>query len=190
MEEEKKKPSTEEGSSTEEKEVITVEEVDSLKQALAQEKAKAEGYLANWQRAQADYINLKRRTEQEKGEASRFSNTMLLINLLPVVDDLERALASLPTRLAGLSWVEGIRLIYRKLVAVLEGQGLSVIKATGEPFDPKVHEAVLYSEGEEGIILEEVQKGYMLQERVLRPSLVVVGKGKEKKSEEPSSKEE
>ena len=156
-----------------------LDDVASLRQALAEEKARAESHLANWQRAQADFINFKRRSEQERDERTKFANATLVLNLLPVVDDLERALASVPTKLAGMTWVDGIRLIYRKLQAILEAQGLSEIKAAGEPFDPYVHEATMHGEGEEGIVVEELQKGYKLHDRVIRPTMVVVGKGKE-----------
>lgn len=158
---------------------VIAEDVDTLKQALAEAKAKAERYLANWQRAQADFINYKKRAEQEKNEVTDFANARLILNLLPILDDLERAFASLPPRILGLTWVDGIGLIYRKLQAVLEAQGLTQIKTKGETFDPKLHEAVMQEEGKEGIIIEELQRGYKLRERVLRPALVVVGKGKE-----------
>lgn len=163
--------------------VAELEDVESLKNALAQEKAKGEDYLANWQRAQADFVNYKRRVEQERNETTKFANAMLVLNLLPVLDDLERALENVSTKLAGFTWVEGIRLIYRKLQAVLEGHGLTEIKALGQPFDPNLHEAVLYGEGEEGIVIEELQKGYKLHERVLRPTMVKVGGSKEEKKE-------
>ena len=157
-----------------------VEDTETLSKALAEEKAKAEDYLANWQRAQADFINYKRRSEQEKEELSKFANSLLMLNLLPILDDLERALASIPPKLAKLSWVDGVRLIERKLWASLEAQGLSQIKAQGEPFDPKLHEAAMHSKGKEGIVIEELQKGYKLHDRVIRPAMVVVGNGEEK----------
>jgi len=86
-----------------EAEVAEVEDIEALKKALAEEKVKAEGYLANWQRAQADFINYKRRSEQEKEEVSKFANSLLMLSLLPILDDLERAFASVPPRLAKLS---------------------------------------------------------------------------------------
>ncbi|GAG92967.1 unnamed protein product, partial [marine sediment metagenome] len=119
-----------------EPEIAEVEDIEALKQALAEEKKKAEANLANWQRAQADFINYKRRSEQEKEEIGKFANTMLMLNLLPILDDLERAFTSTPPQMAKLTWVDGIRLIERKLRASLEAQGLSQIKALGEPFDP------------------------------------------------------
>lgn len=169
---------------------VVAEDMESLKKALSEEKAKAESYLANWQRAQADFINFKRRVEQERSETIEFANSTLVLNLLPVVDDLERALDNVSEKLAGLTWVDGIVLIYRKLKAILEGHGLTEIKAVGEPFDPNLHEAVLYGEGEEGKVIEELQKGYKLRDRVLRPALVKVGKGKEEAAEEEQEEEQ
>lgn len=172
-------------SKAEQEEAVT-EDIEALKQALAEEKEKAEGYLANWQRAQADFINYKRRSEQEKEEIAKFANATLMLNLLPILDDLERAFISIPPHLTRLTWVDGIRLIERKLQASLEVQGLSPIKALGEPFDPKLHEAAMHGKGKEGIVIEELQKGYKLHDRVIRPAMVVVGNGEEeeKKKEE------
>ena len=173
----------------EEEEEVLAEDVESLKEALSEEKAKAESYLANWQRAQADFINFKRRAEQERSETIDFANSTLILNLLPVLDDLERALDNVSEKLAGLTWVDGIVLIYRKLKAILEGHGLTEIRAVGEPFDPNLHEAVLYGEGEEGKVIEELQKGYKLRDRVLRPTMVKVGKGKEEAAAEEREEE-
>ncbi|MBL7166564.1 MAG: nucleotide exchange factor GrpE [Dehalococcoidales bacterium] len=154
-----------------------VDEVTALNQAFAEEKEKAENYLANWQRAQADFANYKRRSEQEKGELSKFANAQLMLGLLPVLDDLERALGQASPALVDNVWLDGIRLIERKLRAGLEAQGLIQIKAMDEAFDPNFHQAAGYSKGEEGTVVQELQKGYMLQDRVLRPSVVIVGSG-------------
>ena len=156
------------------------EDVETLKQALAEEKQRAEGYLASWQRAQADFINYKRRNEEERAEFNRFVNANLILSILPVLDDLERALASVPPRMAKLGWVDGLRLIERKFRTSMEAQGLTPIKALGEPFDPNFHEAVRQDKGKEGIVIDEFQKGYILHDRVLRPTRVVVGNGEEK----------
>jgi len=96
---------------------------------------------------------------------------------------LERAFDSLPAQLTGFSWIDGIKLIYNKLKATLEAQGLAEIKAKGEPFNPHLHEAVMRQEGEEGIVIEEIQKGYKLKNKVIRPSMVIVGKGEEQTSQ-------
>jgi len=156
------------------------EDIETLQQALAEEKEKAEKYLANWQRCQADFVNYKQRAEQEKGEIIEFANSTLICNLLPIIDDLERAFASVPADLDESNWTEGIKLIYNKLKGTLEAQGLTEIKAKGEPFDPRLHEAVMQQEGEEGMVIEETQKGYKFREKVIRPSLVIVGKGEGK----------
>lgn len=149
----------------------------ALEPQVAEERAKAERYLSNWQRAQADFQNYKRRTEQEQEERSKFANAMLLLKLLPVVDDLERALDTIPANLAGLTWFDGVRLINRKLQAVLDSEGVSPIEAEGQDFDPRVHEAVLYEPGDQGKVLQALQKGYQLHDRVIRPAMVKVGNG-------------
>ena len=177
----------EENITEEEPEISEIEDIETLKQALAEEKARAEANLAGWQRAQADFINYKRRSEQEREETSNFAKSALMLRLLPILDDWERALASIPDGLADLSWVDGVRLIERKLRAVLEAQGLSPIETVGEPFDPGLHEAAMQGKGKEGIVVAELQKGYKFRDRVIRPAKVVVGNGEE---EEEEKKEE
>lgn len=160
--------------------VEQTEDIKTLEQALFEEKEKSEKYLSNWQRAQADFVNYKKRAEQEKKEMVEFANSGLILNLLTIMDDLERAFVSLPSRLSKSSWIEGIKLVYNKFRTILEAQGLTEIDAKGKPFDPHLHEAVMHQEGEEDIVVEEIQKGYKLKNRVLRPSKVIVGKGKGK----------
>jgi molecular chaperone GrpE len=150
--------------------------VEALRQELAKEKERAEANLASWQRSAADFQNYKRRVEQEREEIARLSNAALIINLLPMVDDLERALASVDTRLAGMTWLDGLRLIHRKFQALLEMNGVTEIEADGQDFDPNIHEAVTFGPGEENKVIAVVQKGYRLGGRVLRPAMVVVGK--------------
>jgi molecular chaperone GrpE len=157
---------------------------ETLEAQLDKARAEAQRYLANWQRSEADFSNYKRRMEQERDEARRMGNAALIINILPVLDDLERALASLDISLAGLTWFDGIRLIYRKLLLVLENAGVRQIEAEGQPFDPRFHEAVMHGPGPEGKVVAEVQRGYKLHDRVLRPAMVVVGKGEGKAAEE------
>lgn len=156
---------------------VTQENPATLEAQLAQEKERAELYLASWQRAAADYQNYKRRVEQERSEVAQLSNVALMFNLLPLVDDLERALENVDAHLAGLTWLDGIRLIHRKFQALLELNGVNEIEADGQPFDPNLHEAVMYGDGEEGKVTNVVQKGYTLGGRVLRPAMVVVGNG-------------
>ena len=149
--------------------------IEALRKALDEEKERADKNLVSWQRTQADFINYKRRSEQEKEEMKQFANSVLICNLLPVLDDLERASSSVPEELAELPWVEGVRLIERKFHDILETQGVTPIKAKGKPFDPNMHEAAMKSEGREGMVVKELQRGYKLRDRVLRPSQVAVG---------------
>jgi molecular chaperone GrpE len=149
----------------------------SLEERLAKVESDAQKYLDNWRRAEADFQNFKKRSEQERDELRRFSSGALIINLLPIVDDFERAFGSIDASLAGLTWLDGMRLIYRKLLALLEASGVRPIEAEGQKFDPRVHEAVAHVDGEENKVLSEVQRGYMLHDRVLRPAMVVVGRG-------------
>lgn len=156
-----------------------LEDVDSLKEALEEEKAKAEKYLSNWQRSEADFNNYKKRIEQERSETAKFANLSLIINLLPIMDDFERAFNTALGKSTQVDWADGISLIFRKLQAILQAQGISEIRAIGEQFDPAIHEAVGQGEGDEGKIIEEMQKGYKLGDRLIRPALVVVGHGKQ-----------
>jgi molecular chaperone GrpE len=167
-----------------------VEDIETLQQALAEEKEKAEKYLSNWQRSQADFDNYKKRSEQGIREVIELASSALISNLLPVMDDLDRALASVPAELNESNWTEGIKLIYNKFKTTLEAQGLTEIQARGEPFDPHLHEAIMQQEGEEGMVIEETQKGYKFRGKVIRPSLVIVGKGGRKRRKEQTTRKE
>ena len=159
----------------------------SLEEQLARAREDAQKYLANWQRAEADFQNYKKRVEQERDENRRFASAALIMNTLPIMDDLERALMSVDAHLAGLTWLDGIRLIYRKLQLILENAGVSAIEVEGQQFDPRYHEAVMHADGPEGKVLAEVQRGYKLHDRVLRPAMVVVGKGKDEEEGPPKA---
>ena len=165
------------------------EDIETLQEALAEEKEEAEKYLANWRRSQADLENFVKRAEQEKSETVDYANRMLILDLLPILDDFERAFASLPVELDEQNWTEGIKLIYNKVKALLETQGLAEIKAEGECFDPYWHEAAGQLDGEEGMVVEEIRKGYKLRDKLLRPSMVMVGKGNSNEIQEESLEE-
>jgi molecular chaperone GrpE len=156
-----------------------------IEQALAAEKKRADECLANWQRAQADFINYKRRNEQERNDFNKFASAVALTAMLPVLDDMERALNAIPPDLADQKWVEGVRLVERKFKSSLEAQGVKPILALGMAFDPNFHEAVRQDKGPEGMIIQEFQRGYTLNNKLLRPSKVVVGNGEE---DEPEKK--
>jgi molecular chaperone GrpE len=143
-----------------------------------EDQSKADRYLANWQRAEADLANVKRRAEQERADLARFANSSLIGKLLPVLDDFRRALEAVPSSERTSGWVEGIHLIERKLENILEQEGVAPIDALGKEFDPRVHEAVMREDGDGNVdvVVEEFQKGYKLHGRVIRPAMVKVGR--------------
>jgi len=152
-----------------------VDELNALKEQLRASEEKARQYLASWQRTQADFDNYRKRVQQERRDAMELAHSSLVAKLLGAIDDLERAFTR-PTEERGTAeWVEGVRLATAKLVAALESEGLSVIQAVGQPFDPRYHDAVMRQPGEDGVVMAVLQKGYALNGRVLRPANVVVG---------------
>ncbi len=158
------------------------DDLAELKKMLAEERTKSAEYLDNWRRAVADLSNYKKRAEKDAGEITKFANSVLIVRLLPVLDDFDRAFQTIPDNLRDLTWIDGVMLIARKMNAVLEAEGLKPIEALNKPFDPNVHEAVIHEETdqqEEGTVTAELQKGYKLNDRVLRPTMVKVAKKKE-----------
>lgn len=167
------------------------ETVETLRAQLEEERNRAQSYYQNWQRAAADFQNYKRRTEEERQKNTLYANLALVLNMLPIADDLERALATIDVKLAGLQWVEGVRQIARKFAGALEASGVKEIPAEGQDFDPNVHEAIAQDEGEAGKVLRVVQKGYTMGDRVIRPAMVIVGRGEARAGEQgPGTREE
>ena len=155
------------------------ETVETLTARLEEESQKVKEHLDQWKRSAAEFSNYRKRNEKERGELIKFTNALLITRLLPVLDDLERAFQTLPENMRHFTWTDGVALVHRKLEAILEQEGLKAIEARGNPFDPTLHQSIMYEETTEfddGIILEELQKGYELNERVIRPSLVKVAK--------------
>lgn len=158
---------------------VQSEDVAELRARLEEATKRADEYVALAQRVQADFRNYKRRVEQERERQAKYAHSKLILKLLPVLDDLDRAMDSVKAELAGLNWVQGIGLIRRKLYSVLESEGLTRIEALGQDFDPRFHEAVVHEEAGEddgGKVLSVLQPGYMLRDRVIRPAMVKVGK--------------
>jgi molecular chaperone GrpE len=153
-----------------------LEQLQEAEAALARTREQADENMRNWQRTAADFSNYKRRTEEERAAMGLMANAVLLGRLLAVIDDFDRALESVPEDIHE-GWLDGIRLVERKLQALLEAEGVKPIEAIGQPFDPNLHEAVVHEETAEhpdNTVIGEVQRGYLLRERVLRPSLVRV----------------
>ena len=152
------------------------ERIEQLERELSDVRAKSEEHLSNWQRSAADFANYKRRTDEERSSASQFGTALLIGKLLAVLDDFDRALANVPDD-AHDAWIEGVKLVERKLRGVLESEGVTPIEAVGEPFDPNLHEAVVHEDTvdhPDNEVIGELQRGYRLHDRVLRPALVRV----------------
>jgi len=169
---------------------LAEDDVESLKEALAQEKEKAERYLANWQRAEADFRNYKAREEQGKKDLINWANSTLICDILPVLDAFDRAFEGVNPKDEELSWITGFRQIQKMLLDVLSKHGLAEMKCVGEAFDPSFHEAVAQQKGAEGVVLDEVLKGYKLKDKLLRASQVVVGGGDESSAAEAAEQVE
>jgi molecular chaperone GrpE len=153
-----------------------IAKLEELQHQLDDAKAQGDEHLRAWQRAAADFSNYRRRTEEERDLVARFANATLIGKLLAVLDDFDRALENVPED-AHDGWVDGVRLVERKLRGVLEAEGVTPIEAIGLPFDPNVHEAVVHEETADhpdNEVIGELQRGYRLHDRVLRPALVRV----------------
>jgi molecular chaperone GrpE len=153
-----------------------IAKLEELQRALDEAREQGEEHLRAWQRAAADYANYKRRVDDEREVVAQFANAVLIGKLLAVLDDFDRALEHIPPEVPE-GWVDGIRLVERKLRGVLEAEGVTPIEAIGQPFDPNVHEAVVHEETADypdNTVIGELQRGYRLQDRVLRPALVRV----------------
>ena len=156
------------------------DELVALGQELEAARAREAEYLDGWQRARAELANARKRFQRDQEQAYTNAAGQVLLRLLPIVDDFERGLSTLPADLAGLTWVDGIALIYRKLTLLLEAEGVSPIEAEGQAFDPTAHQAVTHEPSDsvpEGHVICQVQRGYRLGDRVLRPALVRVSSG-------------
>lgn len=154
------------------------EEITDQEQAeLARLKTEAEENQQRFVRAQADFDNFRRRTQKEKEELAKYASMKLVTELVPVLDNFERAMATVPEGTETESFAKGIQMILRQLETVLTNEGLTAMEAVGQPFNPEFHQAIMQVESEEheeGIVVEEVQKGYMLKDKVLRPAMVKV----------------
>jgi len=149
----------------------------NLRALLEEARAEAAEYLDGWQRARAELANFRKRTERDRSQWQIMLRGEAINSLLPVLDDFDLAMENLPDDLKDHDWVAGIVLIHRKFQTTLQEQGVQEIPAAGEPFDPEVHEAVMRRadpEAEPGTVIEVLRKGYKLEDRVIRPALVVV----------------
>ena len=153
---------------------------DRLSAELEEARAMAAEHLASLQRTAADFANFKRRTAEDRERELGLASESLLRKLLGVADDFDRALDAMPAEYRGAGWIEGIVLVDRKLRALLESEGVTPIESVGKPFDPREHEAIANVPGTgrpDGEVVAEVQRGYRVRDRVLRPAMVTVASG-------------
>lgn len=159
---------------------VTVEErINALLEEIERSQQQASEYLDGWQRERAEFANYKNRTAREKEETRAQIVSEIIAKYLEILDDLELAIINRPAEDEAEAWVDGIELIHVKLNAILEDEGVEVIIAEGDTFDPNFHEAITYEEDDDhqdGQVIEVVQKGYKLGDRVLRPAKVRVAK--------------
>ncbi len=149
----------------------------NLVEELEQERIRSSEYLDQAQRTRAELINYRRRMEQEMQTVRRFAAENLISRILPVIDDFQRANEAVPAEERDTPWVQGMRLIERKMWSILEAEGVKPIEAVGKPFDPSMHEAVSLDSDGGDTVVEEFQRGYMLHDRTIRPAMVRVGRG-------------
>lgn len=152
---------------------------EELKKQLEESKKKQEEYLAGWQRARADFLNYKKEELERIEEILKYSGVEIILKILPVLDSFDLAEAKLSDELKKDEQVKGMLQIKIQIKDFLKGQGVEEVKAVGEKFDPNFHEAVEMVEkkdSEPGTIVEETQKGYLLERRLIRPSKVKVAK--------------
>jgi molecular chaperone GrpE len=158
---------------------LTMEEYDALQAELEKMRASSNDYFDGWQRERADFSNYKKRVERDAGSAQQNALAAVVKKYLVILDDLERALKTRPTNGEGAAWADGIELICRKLSNMLEQEGVRRMEAEKESFDPRRHEAIMQEESpdhESGQIIEVIQQGYLLGDRVIRPALVRVAR--------------
>jgi molecular chaperone GrpE len=152
-------------------------QIEALKQALVEEKKCSEERLIQLKYALADLENLKKRCDRQIEEVKKYGNERLAIELLDVVDELEMAVKSGNSSNSAESLIQGVEMTLKKLKSMLKSEGVSPIECLGKPFDPSKHDAVAKIE-KDGVedckVIEEVRKGYVLKEKVIRPSIVKV----------------
>ncbi|MBP2256557.1 molecular chaperone GrpE [Virgibacillus campisalis] len=155
-----------------------VESAEDLKKEIARLQKENEDIYGQMLRVQAEFDNFKKRSQKEKEASLKYKSQDIVNELLPAIDNFERALQVEVTD-ATASLIEGITMVYNQLKEALKSQGVEEIEAVGKEFDPNLHHGVMQVEEEEfesNIIVEELQKGYILKDRVIRPAMVKVNK--------------
>lgn len=155
--------------------------ITKLRKRLKEAESAKQEYLTGWQRAKADFINTRKKDEESNREFAKFAKSSLVLEMIPVLDSFDMAFANkkswekLPEE-----WRRGVEHIKSQLLSVLGAQGLKELQTIGQPFNPSLEEAVGFidtdKEENDGIVLQTLQKGYMFQEKLLRPARVMIGR--------------
>jgi len=156
-----------------------VETLESLREALSAKSQELERFQERLLRLQAEFDNYRKRMAREKAEFLKFAHEGLVLEFLPILDNLERALSAARAEAGSTPLIEGIEMIARLFRSALEKAGVKPMEAVGKPFDPTYHQAVAQvesSEEEANLVVEEIQKGYLIEGRVLRPAMVKVSR--------------
>jgi molecular chaperone GrpE (heat shock protein) len=151
----------------------------ALREQLEEALREKDQFRAMAQRAQADLVNYRRRATDELEEARRNSNERLLLKIIGIMDDLDRALSMIPADAVAPGWLDGLQLVRQQFESILNTEGVSKIAAQGQPFEPWVHEAVFFEEtndAEEGTVVKVIRDGYKIHDRVLRAAQVAISK--------------
>ncbi len=149
----------------------------SLEEQLENAQAEALDYKDRWMRGQAEFSNARKRMDKQRIQTYQNATAELAAKILPAIDDFERAMDNVPLEINENDWFEGLQLVQRKFATILEGINVTTIDAIGQQFDPNWHEAIMQEasdEFESGVVTKELQKGYKIDDRVIRPSLVCV----------------
>lgn len=179
MSEEEQREQTPQADEAEDVERRADDDIEQMRAEMEEALREKEQFRAMAQRAQADLENYKLRAVDEQNEARRSAKTQVILKILTVVDDLDRAMALVPDDAVAPGWVEGLQLVQRNLESTLDSEGVTKIEAEGQPFAPWEHEAVLYEEApgaDEGMVVRVIRDGYKLGDRIVRAAQVAVSK--------------
>lgn len=182
------KPDLEEGRTGDE---VEAKKIEALRAALEEEKRRSEDYLNRLKYMQADFENFRKRIDRHIDEIKRQSSERIVLGLLDVVDELEMAIKNAKSAGSLEALINGVEMTLKKLNKVLAGEGVSQIECIGKPFDPSFHEVACVVDGDsDGLVVEEVRRGYMMGGRVIRPSVVKISKKSSSKVKEEGDSHE
>ena len=152
-------------------------DAEQLQKDLADVKVKCEEYLNGWKRERADFLNYKKDEMERIGQLAKYANEELILKIIPILDNIYLAESHVPEELKNHKWIEGFNQIKNQLCEFLKREGINAIETVGKPFDPNTMEAVeevnlpaQAGGGEKDVVIEEVQRGYIMNDKLIRPA--------------------